>query len=288
MIDIYNLLTVISGVMIAAMISANGRLSVQYGALAGAVIVHIVGTLFSFILCVVQKKGITLKYRLPIWLYSGGAIGVLTILFNNLGYGHISVTNIIALGLFGQTITSLIIDCSGGFGMKKHPLKKELLIGLAFSLAGIVYMMDFSDMTVFSAVLLSIGAGVTVVLSRTVNARLSQNIGGMQSSFVNHLTGLLITTVFFLAMFKAIPYTKASETLPLWVYGGGALGVIVVFICNIIVPKVPAFRLTLLTFSGQILAGIFTDWLVGGISLDHSFYGGLLIVLGVIINLRRV
>lgn len=281
----YHFLSFLSGVLIAVMISVNGRLSLQYGALAAAVIVHIVGTLFSFILCLIQKKKILLKCQIPKWFYLGGAIGVLTTLFNNLSFGHISVTNIVALGLLGQTITSLIIDCSGAFGMEQHPFKKELLAGLSFSLAGIAVMMDFSDKAMLSAIIFSICAGVSVVLSRTVNARLSQHIGGMQGSFVNHFIGLLVCVALFMVMAKGLPFGDISKPSPSWAYFGGAFGVIVVFICNIIVPKVPAFRLTLLTFAGQVFAGFLADSISGNVLFDPSFYGGLLITFGVVMNL---
>ncbi len=60
-------------------------------------------------------------------MYLGGAIGVLTTLFHNLAFTKISVTSIIALSLFGQTITSLIVDKFGIFGMQKRVFERTSL-----------------------------------------------------------------------------------------------------------------------------------------------------------------
>ena len=63
------------------------------------------------------------------------------------------------------------------------------------------------------------------------------------------------------------------------------MGVCVVMAQNVLVPKVPAFRLTLLSFIGQIFMGIALDlWQGNGFS-DATFTGGLLIAVGVAANL---
>lgn len=123
-------------------------------------------------------------------MYLGGVIGILTTLFNNFAFGKISMTGLVALSLFGETVTALTIDVTGLFGMQKRRMKPRVLVGLVFSLAGILLMLRQARGAALYAVLVSIGAGVTVVLSRTVNARLSGYTGEMRSSFINHLTGL--------------------------------------------------------------------------------------------------
>ena len=103
------MLSLLTGVVIAVMVAVNGGLSQHYGIFIAAVIIHIVGVLFAFFLCVVLKRKISFK-KLPLWLYTGGAIGVLTTVFNNFAFGRISMTSIVALGLFGQTVQSIVLD----------------------------------------------------------------------------------------------------------------------------------------------------------------------------------
>ena len=63
------------------------------------------------------------------------------------------------------------------------------------------------------------------------------------------------------------------------------MGVAVVLLSNLTVPRVPAFRLTLLLFIGQIFTGVLLDLLLGNSFSDATFRGGLVIAAGVIVNL---
>ncbi|MGL5435705.1 MAG: DMT family transporter [Lachnospiraceae bacterium] len=281
----YQLFSVLTGLILAVMISINGNLSEQYGVYTAAVIIHIVGVVFAFFLCTLRKEKYPFHTRIPVWVYSGGAIGVFTTISNNLAFGHISMTSIVALGLFGQLTTSLFIDCLGLFGMKKHPFRKASLAAFLFAIAGILVMLDSTVTTRLYAVLFSLGSGISVVLSRTVNARLSQKIGALQGSFINHLVGLPITVI--IALLAAGSHAAATPVMSIrpWIYLGGTLGVIVVLLCNITVPKVPAFRLTVLTFIGQIFTGIILDIITGNSHSDTSFTGGIIIALGIAANM---
>ena len=282
----YNILSLLTGLVIAVMVSLNGRLAQQYGVFISAVIVHVVGVVFAFLLCRARKNKIAIKWNQPIWLYLGGAIGVLTTVFNNFAYGKISMTSIIALGLLGQTVASLFIDCLGLFGMEKHPFRKTSIVGLVFSLAGIFIMLDNSVNAAIYAVLISFCAGITVVLSRTVNSRLAQYIGELQSSFVNHLVGLPISIAMAAVLVKSNPFSIVDT--PSWdvcSYLGGMLRVSTVFLFNIIVPRVPAFRLTLLTFVGQVFTGIAIDIFSKSEYSITTFVGGGLVAAGLALNM---
>ena len=287
----YELLALFTGLILSVMVSVNGSLSDRYGALLAAVIVHVVGILFAFILCTVKRDRKKMFGFAPGWIYLGGVIGALTTVCNNVAFGHISMTSIVALGLLGQTVMSLAIDCFGLFGMKRHPLQKKSLIGLVFSLAGIGIMLDNSVREAVYAVCFSLMAGVTVVLSRTVNARLAERTGALEGSLVNHLAGLPVTIL--IAMLGAgsggivhgIMAGGVHFPAQPWIYLGGTMGVIVVLLCNLTVPRVSAFRLTVLTFVGQVFTGLLLDVVIGKCRLDASFAGGVVISAGMAVNL---
>jgi transporter family-2 protein len=284
--NMYNMLSLITGLVIAVMVALNGRLALQYGNFNAIIIVHVVGVIYAFLLCKLTNKRITIKKNLPLWLYLGGAIGILTIVFNNFAFGKISLTSIVALGLLGQTVASFLIDCIGIWGMKKHSFRKSSIIGFVFSLVGILVMLDDPVETALYAVLLSFCSGITVVLSRTVNAKLSQHIGDLQSSFINHVVGLPIAVAITIAFTKSshsfIVYKFSPE---LWIYLGGALGVTTVLLSNITVPKLSAFRLTLLTFVGQIFTGIAIDIFTKSGYSETTLTGGVLVAIGISLNM---
>ncbi len=282
----YNILSLFSGLIIAVMVAINGRLTLIWGVFGAAVVIHVVGALFAYILCRLTKKKIAIQKNLPVWLYLGGAVGVLTTVFNNFAYGKISLTSIVALGLLGQTITSLFIDCLGLFGMKKHSLKKSSVFGLVFSLAGILVMLDHTVASARNAVLISFCTGITIVLSRTINAKLSKHTGELQSSFINHVIGLPIAFVLAVVFGKSSFSLIRQVHLPdLWIYLGGVFGVSAVYLCNVIVPKVSAFRFTLLTFVGQVFLGIAIDVFTQNEYPETTMTGGLLVASGIVLNM---
>jgi len=273
-------LALLSGILIALMVAANGGLSERYGVFWAAVVIHAVGAAFAYALCRLKKEDRPAK-RLPVWLYLGGVIGVMTTVFDNFAFGRISVTAIVALGLVGQSAASLVLDGFGLFGQQKRPLSRYAAPGLVCAGAGIALMLRGQDASSAAAVALAAAAGVTVVLSRTVNARLSGNVGAMRASFVNHLTGLPVTLLLAAAVSSA-PALAGSGPVRPWIYAGGLLGVAVVYLCNLAVPRVPALRFSLLSAAGQLLAGAALDALPGGQFSGASFRAGLLIAGGLL------
>ena len=121
-------------------------------------------------------------------------------------------------------------------------------------------MFDASSEIVFYAILLSVAAGVCNVLSRSVNAVLANEIGVLQGSLINHIAGLPVcVVVLFLLGRNELNTAFTFHRSTLWIYIGGAFGVIAVLLYNIVVPKVPAFYVTLLAFIGQVFAGLLID-----------------------------
>lgn len=282
----YQLLALLTGIVLAVMISVNGGLTDQYGVFPATVIIHVIGSLFAMVLCLRGKERKTLFGHWPWWIYLGGVIGVFTTVFQNFSFGRISMTSIIALGLFAQTVMSLLIDHFGFFGMQKRRFEKTSLFGLIFSLIGILALLDGSVTGTLPAVFAAIASGITVVLSRTVNTRLSGRIGALPGSLVNHLTGLGAAIVITLIAAGGVPVINSGKGAfhPL-IYCGGVFGVFIVYLFNITVPKISAVRLTVLTFAGQIFTGVLIDLLVGHSYSQESVEAGVFISMGIVITM---
>lgn len=317
----YSFLAFLTGIVLEIMIAVNGSLTERHGEIAAVIIIHIVGTLFAALLCFRQKEKKPLWRQGPVWFYLGGVIGVATTMCNNFAFGKISITSISALDLLGQTVTGLVIDSLGLFGMERRPLRTTSLWGLSFSLCGIAVMMGGTTSAELLPIVLSLAAGVSVVLSRTVNARLSGRVGALAGSFLNHLVGLATTVCLLPILLAANPAGAAlsdgassavaalsggvssaaaalsdgaSATAALsggisaarpWIYCGGMLGVTVVALSNLTVPRISAFRITALSFVGQVFAGILFDTVIGSDYPPASFYGGLIIAAGIAVNM---
>ena len=264
------------------MIASNGGLTEQHGLYTAAVIIHIVGLIVITALALVKRE--RLFFARHAWfLYLGGAIGVLTTLFNNFSFGRISVSAILALGLFGQSIMGLVIDRYGFFNMPKHSFTKRKLIGLLFILGGIISMVNNFEII---AVMVSFMAGVSIVISRTLNARLADLTSVRTGTFYNYLIGLIISIPVLLILGGGEINLARFELSPnIFIYAGGILGVCVVMLGNITVVKISAFYLTLLIFIGQIFSGILIDMVISQEFSSRNLVGGILVAIGLCVNL---
>lgn len=282
----YKLICLLDGIVIAVMIVLNGKLTGCWGMYSATVIIHIVGTLFALAILLLKHKPLWPGERLPLWMFTGGVIGVLTTVANNAAFGKISTAAIIALGLFGQTASSVIIDAFGLFGMKKQKLRLSTVICLLFCIAGIVSMLIGADSSATAALFISIISGVSLVASRLVNSHLADHGSPMLSSFINHLTELpTAVIVLFLLGRSELSALTSIPSAPWWAYLGGILGVTVVILNCLAAPKVSAFQLAILIFVGQIFTGLALDKLMQIDCSVQSLIGGILVSAGICANM---
>lgn len=140
------------------------------------------------------------------------------------------------------------------------------------------------------AVILCFLAGVTVVVSRTTNAKLAEETSLFKSTFYNYVTGLIGSIILlFIANFFIAPQFLNSPLLlgwdKWWIYLGGALGVFGVSISNIVVTKISSFYITLLMFIGQVFTGIILDIIISKTFSLGNLLGGIFVTVGLILNL---
>ncbi|MCT4661896.1 MAG: DMT family transporter [Tissierellales bacterium] len=136
------------------------------------------------------------------------------------------------------------------------------------------------------AIIVSLLAGVFIVLSRILGATLSMHTGLIQGSFIHYSMGLLTSILFFIFSIPSIGNIKSELPLvPIWAYFGGAAGIFVVLLSNYITHKISAFYLTLLIFIGQIFSGSLIDYFTLNEFSIGKIIGGLLVLFGLTYNL---
>ena len=278
----YYLLSLLGGALIAVMVVINGRLTALVSAQFATVIIHVVGLFLIGTIAVLRRDRAALRPQ-KWYLYLGGVIGVATTMCNVLAFSRISVSALLALALFGESLTGLVIDQYGLLGHERHPFARRKLLGLALLVAGIASML--TELDAF-AVALCVIAGICTVVSRILNGTLGQRTSVTASTLLNYITGLLV----------AVPLCallSAGETLRLpdiawreaYIYLGGALGVVIVLMSVVIVTKIPTLYMTLAMFVGQIFAGILLDILLTGAFSARNLIGGVLVAAGLCLNL---
>lgn len=135
-----NLISAFIGALISIMIMINGTLSNALGNYTSSTIIHFIGLVSITIVLILRKSKFISFKGIPIYMFSAGAIGVFTILINNITFNMLGVSLTLALGLLGQTLISILIDHFGLLGMKVVKYKKNKLIGLLFIVLGIYVM----------------------------------------------------------------------------------------------------------------------------------------------------
>ena len=275
----YYLISFATAVLVSAMVTVNGNLSAAFGPYLSCVIIHVVGLIPASLITLVRHERVFAVRGLRPGIFLGGAIGVITVVCNNAAFtGGISVSAMVALSLFGQTVASLFVDQFGLFHMPVKRFNGAKLIGLLCTVAGIACML-FGAKTAVLPVLLSFLMGVTLVISRSVNALLAKKTSLFVSTWYNYYVGLLS------GLFTDIPLLpEAVGAVPVWAFFGGLMGVVTVSVQSFVTPRMPAFQLTLVLFVGQVFTGLMIDVLAGTGGSLQEWIGGVFAVAGLVLN----
>lgn len=133
-------LSILCGVIVTVMTIFNGQLSDYFGIFLSTVLIHLTGFLTLCIIMKIKRKQIRFRNYLPILYYTGGMIGVLTVLFNVMTVNTLGVALLTALGLLGQMITSLILEQNGWLGSLQRKMNPLKLMSLGIVVLGIGVM----------------------------------------------------------------------------------------------------------------------------------------------------
>ncbi len=136
-------ISVFTGIILAIMISLNGQVSNISGNYASSVIIHFIGLIGIILVLIFTKSKIQNLKGIPFYMFTGGLIGILTVLFTNASFIGLGVSLTVSLSLLGQLVTSLIIDHFGYFNMPVVEFDKKKILGLVIIIAGI-YVMTLS------------------------------------------------------------------------------------------------------------------------------------------------
>ena len=278
-------LTAAYGALLSLMNQCNARLSGVYGNWGATVMIHAVGllVLLPFAFGWGRPRG-----QAPWYQYAGGLIGILSVVFVNVGVAGVGVTGNLVLMLLGQVACSAAVDHFGLLGAKRSPMTVRKLLSMALMAAGCGAMLLLSGDKLGGAsalaAVLSFLSGCTMIFARMANAALSLRAGVGFSTVMNYVTGLggslLVLACLGLPMDAAFP----AAHQPVWIYLGGALGAVGIYLCNVVTPRLPALRMSLVVFVGQLFTGLLLDSLTGRFSLG-LLAGSAVAAAGMLVNI---
>lgn len=137
-------LSLVAGVLIAVMVTANGLLSSIMGTWVSLVVIHLVGILTAGLVLIIKKSTRNIIKGVPIGYLLGGAVGVITILLNNLCVNNIGVAMTLGLALVGQIIASAIVEHFGILGMEKKKISMKKAPAYLLMILGAAIMIFWS------------------------------------------------------------------------------------------------------------------------------------------------
>ena len=138
-----NIISAATGILIALMLLFNGYLAEIFGFYTSSVLIHMAG-LITVTVAVLAGRHRFDRLRDAKWyLYSAGAIGVITVIFNSISFSGMGVSLTLAVSLLGQSLAAIIIDHFGLLGMKKIKFERQKITGLVLIVSGIIVMSVF-------------------------------------------------------------------------------------------------------------------------------------------------
>jgi len=108
--------------------------------------------------------------------------------------------------------------------------------------------------------ILTVGAGVSVLVQQALNANLRAEINSAAwSGFVSYFLGVLCMTALALALREPLPSAAVMARVPLWAWSGGVFGAIFIALSIVTIPKLGGAAYIALLVAGQMIAALAVD-----------------------------
>lgn len=198
---------------------------------------------------------------IPWWMLAGGAAGALTVATQGLAVGIIGVSLFTVGIVAGQTVSGLLLDRIGFGPAGVVAVTVPRLVGGALTLAavGLALVGDGLQGVPVWMLVLPLLAGIAIAWQQATNGRLRQRVGTpLTATLVNFTGGTLLLVV---AALIHVAVVGPPEPFPVeaWLYIGGALGVVYIFLSAAIVQYTGVLLLGLGAVGGQLVMSVVLD-----------------------------
>lgn len=259
------------GILTALQARVNGQLGARIGdGLVAAVISFGSGLVILILLSIalpVGRRGfaaLVLGIRsrgIPWWMLAGGAAGALTVATQGIAVGLIGVSLFTVGVVAGQAICGLVLDRTGygPAGVVAVTVPRLLGGALALGAVGIALIGDGLTGIPLWMLVLPLLTGVGIAWQQATNGRLRQRVGTpLTATFVNFAGGTVILAV---AAAIHVGAVGAPRALPgeAWLYTGGAIGVVYIFLSAALVSRTGVLLLGLGAVVGQLSTSFALD-----------------------------
>lgn len=106
-------------------------------------------------------------------------------------------------------------------------------------------------------ILVGVLGGLAVGIQAQIAGAMGQKVGGIASSFIIHLSGMIFSGIFLL--FRGGEKIHEWQGLSWYMLGAGIFGLILYLSINVTLPRLGSTMMITLIISGQLIAGLILD-----------------------------
>lgn len=198
---------------------------------------------------------------IPWWMLIGGAAGAFTVATQGLAVAVIGVSLFTVGVVAGQAVNGLVLDRLGYGPAGVVAVTVPRLVGGLLALAAVAVSLlgDGVRGIPFWMLVLPFLAGVGIAWQQATNGRLRQRVGTpLTATLVNFIGGsaILVTAAVVKIVVAGPPRPLPTEP---WLYLGGAMGVVYIFLSAALVAQTGVLLLGLGTVVGQLVTSVVLD-----------------------------
>ncbi|GAA2983708.1 DMT family transporter [Microbacterium terrae] len=199
---------------------------------------------------------------IPWWMLAGGVAGALTVATQGVAVALIGVSLFTVGVVAGQTVCGLVLDRVGYGPAGVVAVTLPRLAGGALALSAVAVAITAGGVDVpWWMLALPFLAGTGIAWQQATNGRLRQRVGTpLTATLVNFIGGTAVLVVAALIDVAAVGPPTTFPTEP-WLYTGGAIGVVYIFLSAAIVRHTGVLLLGLGVVVGQLLTSVVLDLL---------------------------
>lgn len=198
---------------------------------------------------------------LPPWMLLGGLAGAFTVASQGLTVATIGVALFTVGFVAGQTTGGLVLDRVGYGPAGVVPVTVRRVIGTLLAIAGVVVCLSGDALGGVPLWMLIVPAvaGAGVAWQQGTNGRLRVRVESpLTATLVNFLGGTVVLVVAAVIHVVAVDVPRVVPTEP-WLYLGGAVGVVYIFLSAVVVRRTGVLLLGLGSVVGLLTTSVLLD-----------------------------
>lgn len=268
-------IAVVGAVLIGSLTALQARINGSLGAeigdgiLAGAISFGS-GLVIMVVLTAVLPAGRAGFHRLiaglgdrtvPVWMVLGGAAGAFTVASQGLAVATVGVALFTVGFVAGQTTGGLLLDRFGYGPGGVVPVTIRRVVGALLALAGVAVCLAGVRVGGIPLWMLIVPviAGAGVAWQQGTNGRLRVRVQSpLAATLVNFAGGTAVLVVAVAVHIALVGAPRAAPADP-WLYLGGALGVVYIFLSSVIVQRTGVLVLGLGSVVGLLSTSVVLD-----------------------------